>query len=202
MTMADNGVLPQGKVSEDDRRARVAHLVDRARAGEMEAAAELVTELSPMLWHVARAAGLSVTDAEDVVQTVWMRLMSNLDSIRSPAALTSWLVVTARHEAWHVRAVARRQQPADSEWMVTIPDPGAGAEEDVILKDEQRQLHAALRGLSERCQELLRIVAFVPRPDYDSVAAKLGMPRGSVGPTRSRCLDKLRSALNGKGDQR
>ena len=202
MIMADNGVLPQGTVSGDDRRAHVALLVDRARDGQMDAAEELVTELSPMLWHVARAAGLAVTDAEDVVQTVWLRLLSKLDTIRTPAALTSWLVVTTRHEAWHVRAVARRQQPADSEWLMSIPDPGVGAEDNAILKEEQLQLHGALRSLSERCQELLRIVAFVPRPDYDSVAAKLGMPRGSVGPTRSRCLDKLRSALNGKGDQR
>jgi RNA polymerase sigma factor (sigma-70 family) len=201
MIMADNGVLSQGTVSGDDRRAYVALLVDRAREGQMDAAAELVTELSPMLWHVARAAGLGLADAEDVVQTVWLRLMSKLDTIRTPAALTSWLVITARHEAWHVRAAARRQQPADSEWLMSIPDTGLGAEENVILREEHRQLHGALRGLSERCQELLRIVAFVPRPDYDSVAAKLGMPRGSVGPTRSRCLDKLRSALNGEGDQ-
>ncbi|MGH3169632.1 MAG: RNA polymerase sigma factor [Trebonia sp.] len=172
------------------------------RDGRMDAADELVTELTPMLWQVARAAGLGVADTEDVVQTVWLRLMSHLDAIRTPATLTSWLVITTRREAWRVRAAARRQQPADGEWLTAIPDPAAGAEEGVILKDEQRQLHAALRSLSPRCQELLRIVAFVPRPDYDSVAAELGMPRGSVGPTRSRCLDKLRSALNAKGDQR
>lgn len=199
--MMDNGVLSMEQLSEDDRRARIARLVDRLRDGQMDATGELVTEMTPMLWHVARAAGLSVTDAEDVVQTVWLRLISHLDTIRTPASLTSWLVVTARHEAWHVRAASRRQRPADSEWLTAIPDPSAGAEEGVVVKEEQRQLHTAFRGLPERCQELLRIVAFVPRPDYDTVAAKLGMPRGSVGPTRSRCLDKLRSALNGRGDQ-
>lgn len=201
MTTVDNEVLSRGQLSEDDRHARIAQLVEHVRDGRMDAADELVTELTPMLWQVARAAGLGVADSEDVVQTVWLQFMSHLDAIRTPATLTSWLTITTRREAWRVRAAARRQQPADGEWLTAIPDPADGAEEGVILKDEQRQLQAALRSLSPRCQELLRIVAFVPRPDYDSVAAELGMPRGSVGPTRSRCLDKLRSALNAKGDQ-
>lgn len=68
--------------------------------------------------------------------------------------------------------------------------------------DEQRALWEALSTLTPRCQELLRIVAFVPRPDYDLVAARLGMARGSVGPTRSRCLEKLRVALRDKEDPR
>jgi RNA polymerase sigma factor (sigma-70 family) len=202
MIMVDGGVDARGQISDDERRARITRLVDAARGGRFDALGELVTELTPMLWHVARSAGLSGPDAEDVVQTVWVRLMSHLDKIRTPAALTSWLIITTRREAWHVRAADRRQQPADNEWLTAIPDPDMGAEENMILKEEHRQLYAAFQRLPERCQELLRIVAFVPRPDYDSVAVRLGMKRGSIGPTRGRCLDKLRSALNGEGDQR
>ena len=109
-----------------DRGARIAGLVDAAREGSDDALGQIVTELSPLLWHVARAAGLSAGDAEDVVQTVWMRLLSHLDDIRTSAALTSWLVVTTRREAWRVRADGRRQLPADQEWFADAARPGTG----------------------------------------------------------------------------
>lgn len=170
--------------------------------GTAVAVDKLVAELTPMLWQVARAAGLGVQDAEDVLQAVWVSLLSHLDTIRAPGALTAWLVTATRREAWRVAAAARKTQPADHDWMLAIPDPKAGSEERALLADEQRALWAALRTLPPRCQELLRIVAFVPRPDYDVVAARLGMTRGSVGPTRSRCLEKLRLALRAEEDLR
>lgn len=202
MTMADNGTLAADKASEDARRVRIQALVEAAREGSTEAINALVTEHTSLLWHVARAAGLSQSDAEDVVQSTWLSLVSHLDRVHTPASLTAWLVTTTKREAWRVRDERRRDWPAGEEWFTAIPDSGAGAEERVIVEDQQRELWAAFSGLPDRCRELLRIVAFVPRPDYDAVAARLGMPRGSVGPTRSRCLEKLRTALYGKGDQR
>ena len=184
-----------------DRNARIAGMVDEARQGSMDALGQLVTELSPLLWHTARAAGLSSDDAQDVVQTVWMRLLSHLDGIRTSAALTGWLVVTTRREAWRVRAAGRRQLPADHEWFSVLPDARPGSDEQVILDDQRRELWVAIGQLPQRCQELLRIVAFVPRPDYQVVAAELGMAVGSIGPTRGRCLAKLRALLAG-GSQR
>jgi len=163
---------------------------------------KLVAELTPMLWQVARAAGLGAQDAEDVLQTVWVSLLSHLDSIRSPGAITAWLITATRRESWRVAAAGRKTRPADHDWLLTIPDPRAGSEEQAMQADEQRALWEALSTLTPRCQELLRIVAFVPRPDYDLVAARLGMARGSVGPTRSRCLEKLRVALRDKEDPR
>lgn len=170
----------------------------RVRAAAL-AVDELVPTHTPMLWQVARAAGLGQQDAEDVVQTVWVSLLSHLDTIRSPDALTAWLVTATRREAWRVSAAGRKTQPAEHEVLVEIPDPRAGSEERVLIAEEQRALWAALRTLDPRCQALLRIVAFVPRPDYDLVAERLGMRRGSVGPTRLRCLDKLRVALRERG---
>ena len=200
--MDDNGVLTANQVSEDDHYARIAGLVNDAKQGRREAVGELVPELSPLLWQVARASGLSSSDAEDVLQSVWLNLLAHLDAIRTPGSLTSWLITTTKREAWRVRAADRRQKPVDHEWLTAIPDAGADSEQRLIMKDEQRELWEALRSLPGRCQKLLRIVAFVPRPDYDDVAARLGMPRGSVGPTRGRCLDKLRSALDGEGGPR
>lgn len=180
-----------------DHNARVGHLVRAARTGSGDAIGELVTEFSPLLWQVARAAGLSATDAEDVVQTVWLRLLEHLDGIRAPSALAAWLVTTTRREAWRSRAAGRRQVPSEQDWLVAMPDPQPSAEELAVADDQRRELFDALSKLSPRCQELLRILAFIPRPDYDILGAKLGMPHGSIGPTRGRCLAKLRALLAG-----
>jgi RNA polymerase sigma factor (sigma-70 family) len=185
------------RVSQPDHSERIAGLVDAARQGSENALGQIVTELSPLLWQVARAAGLSSGDAEDVLQTVWLRLVAHLDDIHTSAALTGWLVTTTRREAWRVSAAARRQVPADTELLSALPDRGPGSEEQVISDDQRRILWAAIGQLSPRCQELLRIIAFVPRPDYSVVAAELGMPAGSIGPTRGRCLAKLRALLAG-----
>jgi RNA polymerase sigma factor (sigma-70 family) len=178
-----------------DRSERIASLMKAARDGDDDALGQIVAELSPVLWHVARAAGLSSGDAEDVLQTVWTALVAHLGSVRDPAALIGWLVVTTRREAWRVRETGRRQLPADAEWLSTMPDPGPCSEDQVIINEQRQALWAAVRRLSPRCQELIRIVAFVPRPDYRTVAAELGMPTGSIGPTRGRCLAKLRALL-------
>ena len=189
----------------DERRAWTAGLLAEARAGRTEALAELVPELSPMLWHVARSAGLSAADAEDVVQQAWLRLVSHLDQLSQPGSVASWLVTTTRREAWRRRSAGRRQFPAEQDWLADQPDRDPDAAEQAVLDEERRELWAALAQLSPRCQQLLRIVAFVPRPDYDAVAAGLGIPRGSVGPTRGRCLAKLRALLidskEGPGDE-
>jgi RNA polymerase sigma factor (sigma-70 family) len=185
------------RADQPDRSEHIARLVGAARQGSEDALGQIVTELSPLLWQVARAAGLSTSDAEDVLQTVWLRLLAHLDGIHTSAALTGWLVITTRREAWRVSAAARKQLPADTEQLAMLPDQGPGSEEQVIIEDQRRALWQAIGRLSPRCQELLRIVAFVPRPDYTVVAAELGMPTGSIGPTRGRCLAKLRALLAG-----
>ena len=177
------------------RAARMADLLSAARTGSDDALGQIVNELSPLLWQVARSAGLSQGDAEDVLQTVWMRLITHLDGIHDAGALTGWLVTTTKREAWRVRAAGRKQLPADQDVFADLPDKGPGSEEQVIVEDQRRELWAAIGMLSRRCQELLRILAFAPRPDYATVAAALGMRVGSIGPTRGRCLAKLRALL-------
>ncbi|HEY5397983.1 MAG TPA: sigma-70 family RNA polymerase sigma factor [Trebonia sp.] len=193
---------PPDRVGRSERSARMAELLDAARGGSEDALGQITAELSPVLWHVARAAGLGADDAEDVVQTAWERLLSHLADIRVPQALVSWLVVTTKHEAWRLRSSGRRQRPADQEWLTAIPDEAAGAEEQIVLDEQQRALWRAVGRLSAQCQELLRIVAFIPRPDYQSVSAALGMPVGSIGPTRGRCLEKVRVLLADELDGR
>jgi DNA-directed RNA polymerase specialized sigma24 family protein len=131
-----------------------------------------------------------------------MRLLDHLDDIHTSASLTAWLVTTTRRQAWRVSAAARKQLPADNELFSMLPDQGPGSEEQVIIDDQRRILWRAIGRLSARCQELLRIIAFVPRPDYSSVAVELGMPAGSIGPTRGRCLEKIRVLLADELDGR
>jgi RNA polymerase sigma factor (sigma-70 family) len=172
----------------------IAAVLDEARAGRREALGRLVVEFSPVLWQVARAAGLDRSACEDVVQTTWLRLLDHLDGILNPAALVGWLVTVARREAWRARGAGQRERPVEpgvAEPADTDPEPG----ERLLVDERRRVLWDAVRRLPRRCQDLLRIVAFVHRPDYAVVAGALDMPTGSIGPTRGRCLAKLRHLL-------
>ncbi len=176
-----------------------ASLFQRWRAGESDALDDLVRLLSPMLWQVVRASGLDRTTAEDVVQTTWLTLVRSGASISEPRAIAGWLCTSARREAWRVSKQATRQQPAEDESIARrLPDEPA-PESQVVLDDDNSRLWACLGRLNERCQRLLRIVAAEARPDYTAIATELGMPVGSIGPTRGRCLEKLRHELEQAG---
>jgi RNA polymerase sigma factor (sigma-70 family) len=180
--------------AKDDRRTRLAALLEAARV-RRSALDGIVAELSPLLWQVARAQGLDRTAAEDVVQTTWLSLLRNLDTIRTPEALVGWLVMVAKREAWRVIGADRRQQPVADTAFAGLRDPASTPDDQVVDHERRRVLWAAVDRLPQRCRELLRIVAFVHRPEYDAVSTALGLPRGSIGPTRGRCLNKLRALL-------
>jgi RNA polymerase sigma factor (sigma-70 family) len=148
-----------------------------------------------LVWNVVRAQGVSRETALDVVQTVWLTLLLQLDRIRTPAALASWLVSVARREARRVRAAERTQISLPETASHETPAPDKDVASAVVDGEQYRCLWRNVRRLSPRCQELVRIVAFADRPDYASVAQALDMPKGSIGPTRGRCLAKLRTLL-------
>ncbi|MGY2873969.1 RNA polymerase sigma factor (sigma-70 family) [Marmoricola sp. URHA0025 HA25] len=167
----------------------------RWRDGDAEGLNDLVRVLSPVLWQVVRATGLDRESAEDVVQTTWIALVDHADSITSAQAIAAWLCTSARREAWRAGRLASRERPVDDEILAhRLPDQES-PERQVLLDDEAALVRECLDRLPERCQKLLRIVAAGPRPNYTDVANTLGMPVGSIGPTRGRCLDKLRQEL-------
>jgi RNA polymerase sigma factor (sigma-70 family) len=184
-----------GRPDREDRTERLAACLERAQAGQTGALDEVVRELNPLLWHVARAEGLTTEQAADVVQVSWLELLRRLAEIRSPQALTAWLVTATRREAWRVREQSRRHRPGQEGELEAVPDPGPRPGEQLLAEERDRVLWRQFRLLPERCRELLRIVAHVRRPDYTAVAAALGMPVGSIGPTRGRCLARLRELL-------
>jgi RNA polymerase sigma factor (sigma-70 family) len=178
-----------------DPDAFLGDLLERARGGDRESLRELVRVLDPVLWRVARGQGLGAEDAADVVQTSWLELLRRLHEIRTPRAVTAWLVTTTRREAWHRKQKARRDLPDGGVAVQAAVDPGPAPGERLIADERDRVLWTHFERLSERCRDLLRIVAQVERPDYTVIAAAFGMPHGSIGPTRSRCLAKLRAML-------
>jgi RNA polymerase sigma factor (sigma-70 family) len=193
--MAPNPNPTSAATRDGDREEWLASLLDAARAGQRDSLGEIVAELTPLLWHVARAQGLSRELAEDVVQTTWLRLLDHLHTIQTPRALTGWLVIVAKREAWHVGGVHRTDRPLDEQTALSLPDGAALPDEQVLTGERQRMLWALVGRLELRCQQLLRVIAFAPPANYATVAAALGMPVGSIGPTRGRCLAKLRALI-------
>lgn len=169
----------------------------RWRDGDESALDDLVRVMSPVLWHVVRATGLDKEASEDVVQNTWLTLVRSAESVRDAQAITRWLTTAARREAWRVSKAATRTRPVEDEVLDARMPVQVSPEATVVTDDDNHRLWQALGKLPERCQKLLRIVAWEPRPDYSAVAESMQMPIGSIGPTRRRCLDKLRVELGG-----
>ncbi len=173
--------------------SRAATAFTEYRAGDAQALHTLVTTVTPLLWNVVRSCGLAPETAEDTVQTTWLRLVENVDRIESPEAVLGWLCTTAKREAWRVQKLVRSVDPvADLEPDLPTPhDPGQLA----AMHDESRRLWEHFVTLSPKCQQILRVVSMGGAPDYASLATAMGVPIGSIGPTRGRCLAALRKAL-------
>lgn len=175
--------------------SRASEVFARYRDGEVEAMAELIAMLTPILWHAVRAQRLDADSTEDVLQNTWFTLVRKADSVADPTAVLQWLLVAARREAWRVGRLQAKQVPsefADDALKLSSSD----LPDNVVLRGvEQEVLWSHVASLPERCRALLRVIAFADRPDYAALARSLGMPVGSIGPTRGRCLDKLRKQL-------
>jgi RNA polymerase sigma factor (sigma-70 family) len=185
-----------GGTVEDSLANRAGRLFSQYRAGDEDQMAELVKILTPILWHTARASRLDTAAAEDVLQTVWLTLVRKADTITEPRAVLQWMVVTTKREAWRVARTQARVRPTDLETEGALRSDDSESVEDAVLRaTSDNRLWQHVEGLPERCRALLRVIAFADRPDYADLAQALGMPQGSIGPTRGRCLAKLRLAL-------
>jgi RNA polymerase sigma factor (sigma-70 family) len=185
-----------GGTVEDSLATRAGRLFSLYRAGDEGQMAELVKILTPILWHTARASRLDAATAEDVLQTVWLTLVRKADAITEPLAVLQWMVVTTKREAWRVARTQARVRPEDLEAAGALRSEATeSVEDDVLRATSNHRLWQHVEGLPERCRTLLRVIAFADRPDYAELAQALGMPQGSIGPTRGRCLAKLRLAL-------
>jgi RNA polymerase sigma factor (sigma-70 family) len=173
----------------------LAVLVAHAADGDPLAWNTLVARFSSLVWATARAHRLSRDDAADVAQTTWLRLVEHLDRIREPDRVGAWLATTARHESLRLIRRGTREQPVDDPDLFEAPADDAL---DRALGAQARAgaLWRAFAALSERCKALLRLLMSDEEPSYEEVSAALGMPVGAIGPTRGRCLDRLKRAAD------
>ncbi|HSJ82315.1 MAG TPA: sigma-70 family RNA polymerase sigma factor [Acidimicrobiia bacterium] len=178
--------------------ARATHgeLLARAAEGDQEAWDALVDRFSQMVWSIARGFRLDDATAKDVTQTVWLRLVENLDRITDPERLPGWLATTCRREALRVKGVRERMIPTEFEYDIADEKPSLEA---MLVEDEQaREVLVAFEGLSEDCRQLLRLLCADPPLSYEEIAEIVGRPIGSLGPTRSRCLERLKAAMSAR----
>lgn len=177
-----------------DEESPLVFLVREAAAGSQSAWNGLVERYAPLVMSVVRGYRLGEKDAEDVFQTVWLRLVEHLDSLREPKALPMWIVTTSKHECLRLLQVNQRSQPfdpLDDTSPANVPTGGAVDEE--LLRSEQHQ--ALLRGfavLPDNQRRLLLLLAKDPPVPYKEISRQLGIPIGSIGPTRARALQRLR----------
>ena len=173
---------------------QVIDLITRARNGDRSAWDALVDRYSPLIWSTCRRYQLDRSDAEHVGQAVWLRLVEQLDNLREPAALPGWLATTTRRECCRVGRArcgqAAADQVPDAE---NLPDEQAAtAEGELLIAERHDALRAAFSDLPPSCQQLLALLIADPPVPHAEISARLGIAIGSVEPTRSRALERLR----------
>ncbi len=174
----------------------VEELVARAAGDDQAAWSLLVERFSGLVWSVARSVGLAEADAADVCQTTWMRLAEHLADVQETSRVGSWLATTARREAIRVSRRGSRQVLVDPWDWLQREDDAFGAPEALMLATERRlSVQLAVAELPERCRRLLLALAADPPTSYVEISTSLDLPMGSIGPTRSRCLQRLAQLL-------
>jgi len=180
----------------------LAILVPAAREGDQDAWDAIVDRFLPLVGAIIRRHRLSEADGDDVSQTVWLRLVEHLGALREPDALPGWIRTTTRNECLRVLAARARTQPVDPQEQGGLDVVAGDVAGDALLAEERRQaLREALAELPAGRRELLLLLVADPPLAYEQISARLGIPIGSIGPTRARALEQLRRtrAVRGLG---
>lgn len=201
-----------------NRNTSLTQLVELCLHGEAQAWHELIRRYAKLVHSVPVRYGLSPMEVDDIGQEVFLILAQNLHQIEDPERLPSWLLTTARRATWRMIQKRRREHPSDAAELTDDSEsgliPGVGAEPfGAVLGTIAPSIHELLEGwnqqealsyglerLDGRCRELLMLL-FLDQgePSYDAISERLQMPTGSIGPTRNRCLRKLRFILESMG---
>jgi RNA polymerase sigma factor (sigma-70 family) len=168
-----------------------AALVSQAAAGHRNAWNEIVERYAPLIWSICCRHGLGSADAADVAQAVWLHLVDQLDHLRDPGALPGWLATTTIRECFR-RLTGRGAERLDTRLADSLQSVADVVIDEEILAGRHMALRAAFAGLPSRCQQLLAMLTSDPPHSYAEISTELGIPVGSIGPYRARCLDRLR----------
>ncbi len=183
-------------------KGNVAVVVRRASEGDRAAWEMLVTEYSGLLWAVTRRFRLDEAQRADAVQTTWLRLFEHLDDIREPESLPGWLATTVRRVCLESLRGSKREEPIESlhEHAGSVGARNAEPDDTCPVRSALRREHQALvrrvlAELPDKHRRLMNLLLAAPAPSYREVSAQLGMPVGSIGPTRARILARMREML-------
>jgi RNA polymerase sigma factor (sigma-70 family) len=186
---------------------RVVALVTRASQGDQDAWHELVERYASLVYTICTRYRLSNHDIEDVGQNVWLLLVEQLGKLREPAALPGWLATTTARECLRVVTATNKAERLGTgldDSVLFIDD--AVIDEEILVAERNAALRAAFAELPPRCQQLLSMLISDPPHSYMEINAKTGIPVGSIGPQRARCLDRMRRsnvlAALGEGDEK
>jgi RNA polymerase sigma factor (sigma-70 family) len=177
-------------------------LIQACRRGDGAAWEALISRYQRLVYSIPRRAGLDEDRSAEVFQHVFEKLVTHLDRIEQPDRLGSWLATTARREMWRLSQRERVTQRlgdsnASDDEIDHFLDDTPLPDERLIRLEEQHTIHMAVTSLDERCRRLLTLLFYQSDPPpYAEVAAVLGLNEGSIGPTRIRCLQKLRRLLD------
>jgi RNA polymerase sigma factor (sigma-70 family) len=169
-----------------------AELLRACHSGDEAAWDALIERYAALILSIPSRYGLRAAERDDVFAEVCLILVRSLATIRDPRSLPKWLIRTTTRATWEFARKQHREPPPD-----LPPLTGAAPPEDFLaLVEEEHLVREALRRLGERCRKLLVLLYFEPRSlSYDEIARRMSMPRGSLGPTRRRCLDRMRADL-------
>lgn len=178
-------------------------LISACKRGDETAWEGLIKRYQRLIYSIPRRAGLDEFTSAEVFQNVFASLIEKLDQIEHPDRVKAWLVTAARRETWRLIRIQRESfRPPENERdeITELPDDAPLADEVLLRLEQQHQIRDAVNGLDERCRKLLELLFYRSEPPpYSDVAAALGVPEGSIGPTRARCLKKLLRALEKMG---
>ncbi len=179
-----------------DQAEAVAELVEGAARGDQRCWDDLVERFLPLVSAIIARHRLRGPDADDVNQTVWLSLVEHLGDLREPRALPGWLSTTTRHECLRVIKGSRRTLLVDpqSTTVLDLRDEDQDVAEGVLALERQQVLRAGLAELPDDRREMLTLLLADPPLPYREVSRLLGIPIGSIGPTRARALDQLRNS--------
>jgi RNA polymerase sigma factor (sigma-70 family) len=174
----------------------VTSLVRRAAEGDRHAWEGLVDQYARLIWSITVEFKLIESDAADVVQTTWLRLLQHIDRIEYPDRVGSWLAATARNECLCSLAARKRVVLAhDNEVLTDVVASEPEVDERILAHERDQVVRDALSRLPKRWQRLLELLMADPPTSYAEISNQLGVPVGSIGPTRGRCLEQLRVLL-------
>jgi len=173
-------------------------LIEKCKANDARAWSRLVDQFQAMVYSIAKRSGLSPDDCEDVFVSTFQILLRSMDRIESPGALPRWIAVTASREALRVKRISLKSTDYESAGLTldeVVAHEEVDAEQMAIEANQAASLRAFVAKIDEKCRKLLQVLYFEGDQSYTEVSRIVGIPIGAIGPTRARCLEKLRVVL-------